>query len=150
MKKYLYSLLSCLIISVIFQECRNAKSEIAPYDLRCEYMTNPVGIEELEPRLSWKVLSGRQGQNQTAFQVRVSADSMSLKHGEDLLWDSGKRGNGQNLFIRYGGEPVSTGRRVYWQVRICDREGRLSAWSKMAYWEMGLLQKEDWRAQWTG
>jgi alpha-L-rhamnosidase len=28
------------------------------YDLRCEYLKNPIGIDIRKPRLSWKIQSG--------------------------------------------------------------------------------------------
>jgi len=31
-----------------------------------------------------------------------------------------------------------------------DKDGKPSAWSEPAYWSMGLLNKEDWTAQWIG
>ena len=37
-------------------------------DLRCEYMTNPLGIDAISPRLSWIITSDRRGEIQTAFQ----------------------------------------------------------------------------------
>ena len=41
-------------------------------DLRCEYRTNPLGIDEPSPRLSWKLETPRRGAKQTAYQVRVA------------------------------------------------------------------------------
>jgi alpha-L-rhamnosidase len=33
-------------------------------------------------------------------------------------------------------------------VQVSDNQGRTSAWSEPAYWEMGLLQASDWKAGW--
>jgi len=35
-------------------------------NLRCEYLTNPMGIEVAIPRLSWLIRSERRGAMQTA------------------------------------------------------------------------------------
>ena len=33
----------------------------AATDLRCEYLTNPVGIDEKAPRFTWKASAGKEG-----------------------------------------------------------------------------------------
>ena len=39
----------------------------------------------------------------------------------------------------------------FWKVRVWDKDGRPSAWSKPALWSMGLLDPSDWaRAEWIG
>jgi hypothetical protein len=40
-----------------------------PTNLRCEYLTDPLGIESTRPRLSWVIESARRGERQTAYQV---------------------------------------------------------------------------------
>jgi len=40
--------------------------------LRCEYLANPLGIDETEPRLGWIVTSEARGQRQTAYQISLS------------------------------------------------------------------------------
>ena len=38
--------------------------------------------------------------------------------------------------------------RVSGKLSSWDEAGKLSPWSKTAYWEMGLLATNDWQAQW--
>ncbi len=40
--------------------------------------------------------------------------------------------------------------RIYWQVRVWDESGNESGWSETAFFEVGLLTKEDFSAQWIG
>ena len=58
--------------------------------LRCEYLVDPLGIDEPAPRLSWIVESGERGQRQTAYRVLVSTNEGSLKRDQSDLWDTGK------------------------------------------------------------
>ena len=38
---------------------------------------------------------------------------------------------------------------MYWRVRIWDQNNEISNWSKIAFFEIGLLhQQDDWQAQW--
>ena len=49
---------------------------ILPEHLRCEYLFNPLGIDEPQPRLSWELKSldtNARGLEQTAFQVLVAS-----------------------------------------------------------------------------
>ena len=57
--------------------------------LTCEYRTNPLGIDVLQPRLSWQMQSDRRGARQTAYQILVAAAETSLDNDRELLWDSG-------------------------------------------------------------
>jgi alpha-L-rhamnosidase len=35
-------------------------------------------------------------------------------------------------------------------VRVWDKNGKVSAWSPVAKWHMGLLANTDWKAEWIG
>ena len=52
--------------------------------------------------------------------------------------------------VRYAGQALGSGVRVWWQVRVWDRDGQPSQFSEPAVFELGLLNKEDWSAEWTG
>jgi alpha-L-rhamnosidase len=59
-------------------------------ELRCEYLVNPIGIDVVQPRLSWKIISGRSDVLQTAYEIRVAASGQALESNDGLLWGSGK------------------------------------------------------------
>lgn len=59
-------------------------------DLVCEYQTNPIGIDVLKPRLSWKILSEERGWLQGAYQLQVARNADDLRSETGLVWDSGK------------------------------------------------------------
>jgi phosphohistidine phosphatase SixA len=42
-------------------------------NLRCEYRSNPLGIDVLAPRLSWVLVSDRRGARQTAYQIQAAS-----------------------------------------------------------------------------
>ena len=114
--------------------------------LRTEYQQNPIGLDVRVPRLSWRIQTERRGTMQRAYQLRVATDSTSLARG--LLWDSGKIASESSIFRPYGGPPARSATRYYWQVRVWDDAGRMSPWSAPGFWETGLLDRADWRAQW--
>ncbi len=117
---------------------------LIPQNLRCEYLVNPIGIEEIAPRFSWSFESNRRGARQTAYQLRAWRDSP-----ENSVWDTGKILSDQHTQIVYVGESLSSRQRIFWQVRVWDEHDAVFE-SEIAFWEMGLLHRDDWQAQWIG
>jgi alpha-L-rhamnosidase len=58
--------------------------------LRCEYLTDPLGIEATRPRLSWVIASTRRGERPTAYQFLVVSSESLLKREKGDWWDIGK------------------------------------------------------------
>ena len=116
--------------------------------LRTEYKENPLGIDATRPRLSWQIQADERAVAQSAYQLRVARSERDLLAGSNLVWDSGRVDSDESIHRVYGGPPLQSGQRYYWQVRIWDRAGRASAWSAPAFWEMGLLRPSDWQAAW--
>ncbi len=56
------------IIMIIMSGCQSkivkGPEELSVTSLRCEYRTDPVGIDVVYPRLSWMLESGLRGQKQ--------------------------------------------------------------------------------------
>jgi len=121
---------------------------LEPVALRCESRVEPVGIDETQPRLTWRVASADRGQKQTAYRILVASSAAALKQNQGDLWDSGKTASGETVNITYAGKPLTSGQRCCWSVKVWDGAGKDSKWSAPASWSMGLLQPEDWRAQW--
>lgn len=117
-------------------------------NLTCEYQVNPLGIDVLQPRLSWQLESDRRGTRQTACRILVAASETALS-GASVLWDSGKVPSDQSIHVTYRGPGLVSGQRVYWKVLVWDETGR-EAESTPAWWEMGLLERTDWQGQWIG
>ena len=128
-------------------------THLHPADLRCEYLTNPLGIDATLPRLSWRLESSdaaSRGQRQTAYQVLVASDAATLADDQGDRWDSGRVESDQSLHITYAGTPLAAEQFCFWKVRIWDADGRVSPWSETAHWSMGLLAPADWRGEWIG
>lgn len=116
------------------------------YDLTCEHKINPIGVDVLQPRMSWKINAPGRNFMQTAYNIRVSTDKNFPK--KNTVWESGKMLSNESILQPYNGPALQSGRRYYWQVSIWDGADKQSAWSELAFWEMGLLKPEDWKAHW--
>jgi len=125
-------------------------SAVSAGDLRVEYATNPLGIDSLQPRLSWVLTSAERAQKQTAYRVLVASSAEKLDAGTGDLWDSGKVASSQSTQVAYGGTPLASRQRCYWKVRVWDKNGLPTRYSATASWEMGLLTPFHWKARWVG
>ena len=85
-------------------------ADLRPADLRCEYLRNPLGIDVLQPRLSWKLESLEQarGVTQTSYRVLVADSSVVLAQDEGNLWDSSKVDTHQSSQVVYAGKPLAS------------------------------------------
>jgi len=124
------------------------KSKVA--NLRCEYLSNPIGIDAPAPRLSWQIIPDKENVMQTAFEIRAAKTPKDLLKNDRLVWHSGKTESDQSVNVRYAGPELKSMERVYWQVRIWDNHNRVSDWSEPAYWEMGILDPQLWQASYIG
>jgi len=114
----------------------------------CEYRINPGGIDVKIPRLSWKLLSVNRNVVQTAYEIRVSEDAKSIAKGHGLLWTSGKVHSNRSVLVDYGGPELKSRQLCYWRVRVWDNKGKVSPWSSVNHWEMGLFNAREWQANW--
>ncbi|HUS02815.1 MAG TPA: glycoside hydrolase family 78 protein [Chitinophagaceae bacterium] len=132
-------LISLLFISIV------ALSQVTIKNMRCENLNNPLGIDVMQPRLSWQLISDKRNTTQAAYEIKVS-DNPALSN--NIAWSSGKVTSGQSVYISYEGTPLQSAKKYYWQVRVWDNTGNASPWSKVASWQMGLLKPADWKAKW--
>lgn len=119
-----------------------------PIELRCEYETKPMGVHELHPLLSFQCDHRVDAQHQTAYRIVAASSEALLASQQYDCWDSKKVISRQSYGIAYQGKALCSGMRVYWQVQIWDENDRVSAFSDVSFFEMGLLSPSDWNGQW--
>ncbi len=121
-------------------------------NLRCEFQSDPIGIDVLRPRLSWVIEDGsvlaQRGLRQTAYRVLVATSPELLNLDKGDVWDSGKVASSQSIDVEYSGKPLKSAKHYSWKVRVWDNRKQASEWSKTATWTMGFLKPEDWSAKW--
>ena len=123
-------------------------------NLKTEYKINPIGIDVIVPRLSWQIVSNKKNVMQTAYRIQV-ANSPEHLEAEKLIWDSSKISSDKperpervnSVNVEYEGPTPKSSQRFYWRVCVWTNEKEF-AWSKPAFWEMGLLSPAEWKAEW--
>jgi alpha-L-rhamnosidase len=137
--------LSCL--AIVAGNC--AAAALAPVELRCDHAADPGGVDSANPRLSWELASPARGQKQAAYEILAASSEQILGHNRADLWDSGKVISDETVQISFP-ENLNSFEEVFWKVRVWDENGKASAWSRPASWTMGVLDTNDWHAQWIG
>ena len=137
MKKYILFLITSFGILV------SLDAQVKVKNLRCENHIDPIGLDQASPRFSWQLESVERNQLQTAYEIRVG-----MKSSKYDFWNSGKQTSNQSAFVPYAGSALQSAATYFWQVRVWDKNGKVSDWSAQAFWQMGLLQPGDWKAKW--
>lgn len=100
----------------------------------------------MQPRLTWQVSAGGRGQHQSAYEILVASDEELLKRNKGDIWNSGEIASNQTVNVEYAGKPLVSREVCYWKVKVWDQMGAASDWSAPAQWSMGLLNTNDWQA----
>lgn len=123
---------------------------LSVYDLRCEMLHQPWGIDNTTPALSWKMRLAEQGARQTAYQILAASRPDLLSEDKADLWNTGKVESSQSQWVRYGGKPLTSRSVVYWQVRVWDGNDKPSDWARGAHFSVGILDKSLWKGCYIG
>ena len=125
------------------------QAQVVVKKLRCEMLLNPLGIDAVQPRFSWQLESNQRNVVQISYQLIVSSSEQKLKAGDGDVWKSATINDSKSLLISYGGKPLQSATKYFWQVRVITNKGE--AYSvENAFFSTGLLQSDDWKAKWTG
>jgi len=122
-------------------------------NLRCDYLVNPLGIDERSPRLSWTLESEARGARQLAYRIRVASTAAKLTAGDADLWDTSRIETDQTTHHVYSGTPLTSRSTAHWTVEVWPTSDfhpspftPLS--SAPAHFSLGLLNSADWSARW--
>ncbi|HTI09191.1 MAG TPA: glycoside hydrolase family 78 protein [Puia sp.] len=150
-------------------------SPCIPVALKCEYLSAPIGIDAVHPRLSWQMMDGRQGARQTAYRIYVGTDSLEISRiagngarsgpggwteypplsgsssrvmprAGSLVWASGKVASSATR-ISYQGQPLQPFTKYFWRVEVWDKDGR-TAPAAISHFETGLMSQHNWKGSW--
>lgn len=116
-----------------------------PVNLRSEYLTNPLGIDARQPRLSWQLQDTRQGAVQRAYQLWLGTDSLAVLKQQTALWNSGRLERAEQLVV-YNGQALKPLTRYFWKVTLWDKDNKAHS-SPVAAFETGLLG-QHWQGTW--
>ena len=132
--------LSFLLCSVSILYVAGASMLLA--DLRCENLTNPMGIDNTVPHFSWKILARGASMNQRFYEIQVGTDSVRLCQGKADLWNTGMVRSDASVMVPYQGLSLKSRMLCYWRVRVADERGEWSEWSAVQRFAIGVIEEE--------
>ena len=135
-----------ILILLLLSYCLKGESSSLPVDLKTDHLENPIGIDNPNPRLAWRIEDSRQGARQSAYRIIVGTDSVKVLNGEGKIWDSGKIGSGHQL-ATYKGNSLAPFTKYYWKVVIWDAWQNEST-SDIRSFETGIMNVSNWQGSW--
>ena len=103
----------------------------APTALLCNGQTNPTGLSDTTPDLSWTFNDPDNGDAQSAFRVLVADSQSALDLDNGNMWDSGKTTSLGNT-VEYGGSTLQANTQYFWKVMTWDVFDAQSPYSALA------------------
>ncbi len=137
-----------MLFMILFACSPPAEQLPAPVDLRTELQSNPIGLDMANPRFSWKMTQIRRGEAQSAYQILIASAAEKLGNNQGDIWDSGKVDSDQSDYVTFSGIQLKSKTAYFWKVKIWDEQGTETDYSESATFETGMLQPDDWQAQW--
>lgn len=129
----------------------SASAKASPGDfiigLKCEHLINPIGIDALQPRLSWSIAGAKRGSEQGSYRLYVGTDSIGVASGKALYWQSAKMPSALNL-TTYKGKLLQPFTKYYWRIELWDKRGAPIGTSAVACFETGVMDKKNWQGAW--
>ena len=132
-----------LILVLHIVVCLQAAVELTK--LTVEGRVCPMGLDDLQPRFGWQIVSDKKKVMQEGYQLQVS----TTPEENGKIWDSGIVASDQSQWVEYTGSVLQPNTCYYWRVMVKTNRGK-SNWSTWSKWTTGLLSENNWQGQWIG
>lgn len=113
--------------------------------LKTEYLTQPIGLDNAQPRFTWQMNDDSQGAKQTKYRILVDVDSTVLIKEKANSWNTGWIKSDRNLVI-YSGLPLKPFTKYFWRVDVTNNSKK--SFGKIASFEMGMMSMNKWQGSW--
>lgn len=135
------------IFFACFVAATNGVAQTKVSNTQTEYLQNPIGIDNPNPRFNWQMQDNRQGAKQTAYRVLVDTDSLALTRTQGKVWNTAWVKSAQNQLI-FSGQPLKPFTKYYWKVDIADQQGKKTTNGPISSFEMGMMEMKNWKGSW--
>lgn len=113
--------------------------------LKTEYLTQPIGLDNAQPRFTWQMNDDSQGAKQTKYRILVDVDSTVLIKEKANSWNTGWIKSDRNLVI-YSGLSLKPFTKYFWRVDVTNSSQK--SFGKIASFETGMMSISNWQGSW--
>jgi alpha-L-rhamnosidase len=135
------------VLFACFVAATNCVAQTKVSNTQTEYLQNPIGLDNPNPRFNWQMHDNRQGAKQTAYRILVDTDSLALIRSQGKTWNTAWVKSAQNQII-FSGQPLKPFTKYYWKVDIANDQGRKTTNSPISSFEMGMMEMKNWQGSW--
>ena len=104
-------------------------------NIKTEYLNNPIGLGNINPRIFWNCDCG---QKQTAYSM------LALIDGKEYLIE---KVESSRMHLDFN-LPLKFRSQVEFKIKLWDENNVEGKWSESNFFEIGLLNFDDWKAKW--
>lgn len=117
-------------------------------NIRCEFQSNPLGLDNTVPIFSYEIFSQQSSVFQQSYRIMIASSKDNLTKGIYDKWDSNFVNSNETINIKYEGEPLSSFDICYYQISIVTNKSEQNIVSKISNFGIGMQKPEDWVAKW--
>lgn len=112
------------------------------YDLKTDYATGPLGVENPSPVFSWKMINEHPGAKQEGYEIRITDAN------GNVVWDTGLVKSELSNNIRYEGKNLNPRSRYNLQLKVKDNNDQIAEIN--SFFETGLMSPNEDSSLWEG
>jgi len=118
--------------------------------LTCNNLSNPIGIANVNPVVSWKLVGDEQAVRQVAYKIEVVQHEPQFLPQHIVLEQEVQTDRCYAVELKL---PRLQEREIYyWRVQVCvdteNEQNHWLPWSEIASFEIGLCNEESWVGKW--
>ncbi|WP_080904437.1 family 78 glycoside hydrolase catalytic domain [Parabacteroides sp. Marseille-P3160] len=126
-----FILLELFITILLLTACSVRNEKVTPTHLRTEFLTEPIGIDNPNPRFTWEYSGEEKGFSIRKNEIRIGTDPDRME-------------------VYIPGSPLKPFTKYYWTVTVWDQKGRRCPTSEPATFETGRMDTsaDSWTVPW--
>lgn len=135
-------------IAAIFFLIQYTHLQAQPVNLRCEYISNPIGIDVTLINFNWELSLNDKIKRQTGYRIMIATRPELLLMAKPDIFNSGVT-NSVKQRTSISLPNLKSYTRYYWAIRTFGGNDKIGINSKIEWFETAKIQgKEGWSAQW--
>lgn len=106
---------------------------------------NTLGVQEINPRLSWRYQNVPSGFQQEGYEIELSEESFN---SQLTILSTRKFTSAKSILVPWSYEqPLKSRQKISVRVRAWDKKSNTTPWSEPTILEIGLLNRTDWHCE---